>query len=151
LRLRLKPKAPPTGYVDGAWWPRSRDLTVELPALTDVLAIRLGPVVRVAFASAAWNPVTEVDGGAVQLTALRPQEKNVIRVSGSDGQQLTLLVVPPEASGDAGHDAIMLAARRANEDGPADILAATGLLPLATHHKTRKALRPRLRTRRPQR
>jgi hypothetical protein len=21
-RLRLKPKAPQTGYVDGAWWPR---------------------------------------------------------------------------------------------------------------------------------
>ncbi len=25
-RLRLKPKAPSTGYVDGAWWPASRDL-----------------------------------------------------------------------------------------------------------------------------
>jgi len=24
LRLKLKPKAPATGYVDGAWWPRSR-------------------------------------------------------------------------------------------------------------------------------
>jgi Family of unknown function (DUF5994) len=22
-RLRLKPKAPPTGYVDGAWWPKA--------------------------------------------------------------------------------------------------------------------------------
>ncbi|WP_459956134.1 DUF5994 family protein, partial [Mycobacterium avium] len=22
-RLRLKPKAPQSGYVDGAWWPRS--------------------------------------------------------------------------------------------------------------------------------
>ncbi len=26
-RLRLKPKAPQTGYVDGAWWPHSDDLT----------------------------------------------------------------------------------------------------------------------------
>jgi hypothetical protein len=33
LRLKLKPKAPTTGYVDGAWWPRSRDLSAELPAL----------------------------------------------------------------------------------------------------------------------
>ena len=31
LRLRLKPKAPRTGYVDGAWWPRSHDLAAELP------------------------------------------------------------------------------------------------------------------------
>ena len=32
-RLRLKPKAPTTGYVDGAWWPRSDDLAIELPDL----------------------------------------------------------------------------------------------------------------------
>jgi hypothetical protein len=25
-RLRLKPKAPISGYVDGAWWPHSDDL-----------------------------------------------------------------------------------------------------------------------------
>jgi hypothetical protein len=24
-RLRLKPTAPTTGWVDGGWWPRSRD------------------------------------------------------------------------------------------------------------------------------
>ncbi|MFC0105990.1 DUF5994 family protein [Kibdelosporangium aridum] len=28
--LRLKPKAPTTGYVDGAWWPRSRDLSARI-------------------------------------------------------------------------------------------------------------------------
>ena len=32
-RLRLKPKAPLSGYVDGAWWPRSDDLAAELPDL----------------------------------------------------------------------------------------------------------------------
>jgi hypothetical protein len=151
LRLRLKPKAPQTGYVDGAWWPRSRELADELTALTDVLAIRLGPVVRVAFDSAAWNPVAEVDGRSVRLTALRPPEKHIVRVSGSDGRQITLLVVPPEASGEAGHDAIMMAARRANSDGPADILAAAGVVPVAAQKNPHGASRLRLRTRRPQR
>jgi hypothetical protein len=42
LRLRLRPKALTTGYVDGAWWPRSRDLAAELPALLAVLTVRLG-------------------------------------------------------------------------------------------------------------
>ncbi|MFC0114069.1 DUF5994 family protein [Kibdelosporangium aridum] len=151
LRLRLKPNAPPTGYVDGAWWPRSRDLAAELTALAEVLAIRLGPVVRVAFAAAAWKPVSEVDGRAIRLTALRSQEKHIVRVSGSDGIQLTLLVVPPEASGAASHAAIMLATRRANWDGPADILAAAGVVPVAPHQNKHGMLRPRLRTRRPQR
>jgi hypothetical protein len=149
--VRLKPNAPSTGHVDGAWWPRSRELTDELVALTDVLAIRLGPVVRVAFAAAAWNPVAEVDDRGVRLAPLRPQEKNIVRVSGSDGRQITLLVVPPEAPGGAGHDAIMLAARRANSDGPADILVAVGLIPVAVPHRVRNVWRPRLRTRRPRR
>ena len=41
VRLRLKPKAPTTGWVDGGWWPRSRDLAAELPGLLSVLAVRL--------------------------------------------------------------------------------------------------------------
>ncbi|WP_433272542.1 DUF5994 family protein [Actinosynnema sp. CS-041913] len=30
-RLRLRPKTPTTGHVNGAWWPRSQDLVAELP------------------------------------------------------------------------------------------------------------------------
>ena len=37
-RLRLKRKAPRTGYVDGAWWPHSDDLAAELPDLLAVLS-----------------------------------------------------------------------------------------------------------------
>jgi hypothetical protein len=46
-RTRLKPKAPATGYADGVWWPRPRDLSAELPALLAALAVRLGRVQRV--------------------------------------------------------------------------------------------------------
>ena len=44
-RLRLKPKAPTSGYVDGAWWPHSEDLSIELPDLLSVLSVRLGPLI----------------------------------------------------------------------------------------------------------
>ena len=53
-RLRLKPKAPQTGYVDGAWWPRSDDLTTELPDLLAVLSVRLGPIDRVLYKLSDW-------------------------------------------------------------------------------------------------
>jgi len=46
-RLRLKPAAPAMGHVDGAWWPRTRDLTAELPALLAAVAARLGRIDRV--------------------------------------------------------------------------------------------------------
>ena len=48
-RLRLKPKAPQSGYVDGAWWPRSDDLAAELPDLLAVLSVRLGRIDRVLY------------------------------------------------------------------------------------------------------
>jgi hypothetical protein len=56
LRLKLKPKAPTIGSVDGAWWPRSRDLAAELPALLAVLAVRLGPIERVGYHLGDWAP-----------------------------------------------------------------------------------------------
>ena len=57
-RLRLKPKAPQSGYVDGAWWPHSEDLTAELPDLLSVLSVRLGPIGRVIYSVNEWANAT---------------------------------------------------------------------------------------------
>jgi hypothetical protein len=130
LRLRLKPKAPATGYVDGAWWPRSRDLTVELPALAEVLAVRLGRIERVAHALSAWDTVPsrfEVDGYRVRLEGFTYQDQNIIHITGSNRGRVSLLVIPPETTTPAGHDALMTAARRGNADRPEEILAASSL------------------------
>jgi hypothetical protein len=125
LRLRLKPKGPATGYVDGAWWPRSRDLAAELPALTEVLAVRLGRISRVAYALSSWDATPrrfEVDGSRVRLEGFTYQDENIIHVTGSNGGRVSLLVVPPELGDLAGHDAMMTAAHRGNADHPEDIL-----------------------------
>lgn len=132
LRLRLTPKAPPTGYVDGGWWPRSRDLTVELPALVHVSAIRLGRVTRVAFALEAWDKPPRqitVDGNTLRLEGFRSQDQYVVYLSGSDGQRLSLLVIPPEADMGDAHDAMIMAARRGNTDRPVELLALGGIVP----------------------
>ncbi|MET7995833.1 DUF5994 family protein [Amycolatopsis sp. NPDC005232] len=47
--MRLKPAGPTTGHVDGEWWPRSRDLTCELPALLTAAVARLGRIGEVAY------------------------------------------------------------------------------------------------------
>ena len=57
LRLKLKPKtATAVGEVDGAWWPRSRDLVRELRALLPVLAVRVGRIERVTYNLGDWDP-----------------------------------------------------------------------------------------------
>lgn len=127
LRLRLKPKAPATGHVDGAWWPRSRDLTTELAALTEVLTVRLGRIERVAYALSAWDmapPGLEIDGSRVRLEGFTYQDKNIIHVTGANRVRTSLLVIPPEMTDTAGHDAMTTAGHRGNADRPEEILAA---------------------------
>jgi len=132
LRLRLKPKGSLAGYVDGAWWPRSRDLTVELAALVKVLAVRLDGVTRVAFATTEWKAAPRriiVDGNTVQLEGFRSADEHLVHVSGPDRRRITLLVIPPDATTSASHGAMTRAARRDNTDEPLDILTATGATP----------------------
>lgn len=130
LRLRLKPKAPATGYVDGAWWPRSRDLTAELAGLAEVLAVRLGRIERVAYALSAWDTAPrrlDVDGFPVRLEGFAYQEQNTIHVTGANRGRISLLVVPPEMTDPGGHEALMTAGHRGNADRPTTILAAASV------------------------
>ena len=55
-RLALKAVSPSPGHVelDGAWWPRSRDLTHELSALADVLDPLWGRITHVAVNPRHW-------------------------------------------------------------------------------------------------
>ncbi|HEY0640369.1 MAG TPA: DUF5994 family protein, partial [Pseudonocardiaceae bacterium] len=99
-RLRLGAGAATPGELDGAWWPRSRDLTAELPALAAALTGRLGQVGRVAYAMAAWEPAPRgivVSGRRLRLDGFRTQDDDVVDVLGMDRERLRLLVIPPAA------------------------------------------------------
>jgi hypothetical protein len=135
LRLKLKPKAPATGYVDGAWWPRSRDLSAELPTLLAVLAIRLGAVERVSYNLATWDAAPrrlDVNGRQLRLGGFHAQHAHTVDVIGANGARLTLLVLPPGADPDAAHRTLITASRRDNVDSIACLLAATAAPERAT-------------------
>jgi hypothetical protein len=130
-RLKLKPKAPATGYVDGGWWPRSADLAAELPALVEVLAVRLGPIAQVAYSLDAWvTPPRrlQINGARVRLEGFHSQDAHVLHVVGMDRRRISLLVVPTDAAENTAHDALTTAAERGNADSPARILTAVGIL-----------------------
>lgn len=131
-RLRLKPATPMTGFVDGGWWPRSRELAMELPALAIALAERLGPLRRVAFSMASWDDTprrVQVGDCLVRLEGFRTQDENTVYVMGADQTRISLLVVPATASDTAGARALESAAYPDSTDRPATILAASGALP----------------------
>jgi Family of unknown function (DUF5994) len=118
-RLSVKPDAPVTGFVDGGWWPASRDLAAELPALAAELTTRLGRIESVSYNINAWEPAARkitVDGAAVRLAGYRTQDHDTVDVI-SDRRRLTLLVVPPETDQQAAQDALAAASRIGSTDG----------------------------------
>ena len=127
-RLRLKPKAPQSGYVDGAWWPHSEDLTAELPDLLSVLSVRLGPIGRVIYNLNEWAkpPAKFATGGrTVRLDGYRLQPINTVEVLGLNREKIVLLVVSPHANPDQAHAIMMTAA------GPNNALTVNSLLTIS--------------------
>lgn len=124
-RLRLKPKAPASGYVDGAWWPHSDDLTKELPDLLAVLSVRLGAIDRVIYRLSDWAtaPAKLATGGRrVRLDGYRRQPINTLEVVGVQRKTVLLLVVPPYTDPDHAHSTLMAAAAPDNVSTVDDLL-----------------------------
>ncbi|OBS00985.1 hypothetical protein A9W98_22355 [Mycobacterium gordonae] len=124
-RLRLKPKAPLSGYVDGAWQPRTDTLTAELPDLLSVLSVRLGPISRVIYHVDEWtkSPAKFATGGRmVRLDGYRRQPANTIEVVGLNRDKIVLLVVSANADPDQAHITMMAAA------GPNNVSTVENLL-----------------------
>ncbi len=124
-RLRLKPKAAPTGYVDGAWWPRSDDLVEELPDLLAVLSVRLGAVTRVMYNPAQWAkapPRLLTGERPVQLEGHGLQTISTLEVLGVNRKTAMLLVVPPHTDPDHAHETMMTAAAPDNASTVDDLL-----------------------------
>ncbi|MCX4665509.1 DUF5994 family protein [Streptomyces sp. NBC_01381] len=114
-RIALKHADVPAGLLDGAWWPRSRDLTRELPALAAVLDDRLGRITRVAVNPRNWPTIprqVQVTGHLVKIGWFTPEldPHKILLLSYTVGRW-DLLVIPPETGpGDAAR--LMAAATR---------------------------------------
>lgn len=135
LRLRLKAEEPATGFVDGAWWPRSRDLPDELPALLAVLDARLERVERVTYNLTAWSKAPRlllVSKQVIRVEGFRSQHADTVTLIGDGGKvRLTLLVVPPETTRDAAHRILMAASQRGGADEIGELLTRGGRTALA--------------------
>jgi Family of unknown function (DUF5994) len=124
-RLRLKPKAAPTGYVDGAWWPHSDDLVAEVPDLVAVLSVRLGAIDRVVYKLDEWTTAPRkmpIGERVIRLAGYHRHPSNTIEVQGINGKKVVLLVVPHQTGQSRAHDTMMAAA------SPHDASAVEALL-----------------------
>lgn len=98
-RLSLTPKTTSAGKLDGAWWPRSRDLTGELPPLADALEGRWGRITRVLVNPDQWPVVPHkaaVTGHVLHVGWFTEQDPDKIILLSCTTGRCDLLVIPPE-------------------------------------------------------
>ncbi|MGW0903053.1 DUF5994 family protein [Streptomyces sp. NPDC002853] len=141
-RARVALKSP-TGrdLLDGAWWPRSRDLAVELVALVDELDPQWGRITRVAVNPMLWPVVPDkvtVHDHVVKIGWFTPEldPHEILLLSYGIGRW-DLLVIPPE-TGDVSAARLMSAAC-ARDERP---LSATDLIAAETAREMSVGDRP---------
>ncbi|GGX50200.1 hypothetical protein GCM10010341_84830 [Streptomyces noursei] len=134
-RLSFAPAGSPPGLLDGAWWPRSRDLFSELPALTKVLDARWGRITHVTVNPTYWPVVPRkvpVNGHTVHVGWFaEEQDPNKLILLSYTAGRWDLLVIPPETDPAAAARLMSAAAT------PGGLLTASALM--ASEDATRRA------------
>jgi hypothetical protein len=100
VRLRLREPGVVGGFVDGGWWPRTVDLTVERPPMLAEMYEAGYDVRSVTYHPTAWDRPPRrlrVPGHQVRLGGYRTQDPALISLVDTSGwQRVDLAVIPPE-------------------------------------------------------
>ncbi len=126
--LRLRLAAPDAvGSLDGGWWPRSRDLTVELPDLIDNFPPENGRIVRALVSPPDWEQsprrIPLRRGGIAKVGSFPSDDTHVVHLNTAAHTILVLLVVPPD-SDDAQGAALLDSAGTGNRAKAVKLLEA---------------------------
>ncbi|MFE9633347.1 DUF5994 family protein [Streptomyces sp. NPDC006463] len=124
--LRLETTSSREGLLDGAWWPRTRDVETELPALISVLTGHLGRITRVGVDASAWNglPTRLVIDDQVVHVDSDPVGDDTVLITRGENDHFALLVVPPDTTTDAAREMMARAIRADNLTEAAQLLIA---------------------------
>lgn len=114
-RISFRQPVSTAGFIDAAWWPRSRDLTAELPPLLDVLWTGAREITRIAYPLAAWDAAPRrmlIEGRSVRLGGFATSDPLTVRLSGLSGQErIDILVIPPDTDPAIAQRALLLASQ----------------------------------------
>ena len=135
VRVSLRADAGSGGSpFDGGWFPRSNDLSVELPELIAELDRRGVRIERFTYALDGWLPVPRklvLQDRIVRTGGFRSMDPQVVCLTWDEGtKRADLLVVPPDTDVLTGARALRLATRRGLPRSPQMVLAAARSTPL---------------------
>lgn len=96
-RLAVCDRAAGAGGVDGAWWPSTPDLQVELPDLIAVVGSLIGPIRRVVYDRRLWSPAPArlIRGStSIAVDPYRLVAADTIYLKGTHARDAVLFVLP---------------------------------------------------------
>jgi hypothetical protein len=133
-----------SSHFDGAWFPRTRDLAVELRELIAELERRGLRIERFTYPLDAWSPVDRklvVQDRIVRTGGFRSMDPGGVCLTwDGGGRRADLLVVPPETDVLTGARALRLCTRRGLPRSPQMVLAAARSTPLPQVPQYRRAV-----------
>jgi hypothetical protein len=100
------------GKVEGAWWPRSRDVTTELRSLLAALPERLGRITRVALNSTMWDATPRrvlTPTRIMKVGWFTVMDPHLMTLADAQGHRIDLLIIPPQTAEEAAQRALAIA------------------------------------------
>lgn len=126
-RISFRQPVSTDGYIDAAWWPRSLDLTAELPSLLDVMWTAARDITRITYSIAGWDPAPRrlrVEGRMVRLGGFADSDPLTIRLTDAwRSDRIDILVIAPDTDPDVAQRALLFASEAANPDRAEEVLA----------------------------
>jgi hypothetical protein len=125
-RISFRQPVSRAGFIDAAWWPRSLDLTAELPPLLDVLWTAGREVTRFTYNIGLWDPAPRrihYQGRTVRLGEFSSSDPLTVRLSDSWAREhIDILVVVPETDAALARRTLLLASAADSPYRAAEIL-----------------------------
>jgi hypothetical protein len=98
------------GAPRGAWWPETRDLTDQLPALFALWPAEAGRIVRVLYSPPDWDDrprsVQVSDGRRVKTGSFPRDDTHRLTLSMMNGKRYAITVIAPDTSAAAAADVL---------------------------------------------
>ncbi len=125
-RITFRRPLSSVGFIDGAWWPTSRDLERELPDLIRAMSDEGIDIRRVAYNRTWWQPAPNrlhVGGQVIRLGGFEHQDELLIGlVDESRTFRRDFLVIDPKTDSAQAEVALKLAAESGCTDRPAALM-----------------------------
>jgi hypothetical protein len=126
-RISFRQPVSTAGYIDAAWWPRSWDLSAELPALLDVFWTAGRDINRITYNLGAWDTAPrrmQIQGRTVRLGGFATSDPLTVRLSDAWGvERVDVLVIAPNTDPGIAQRTMALASRSASTSRADEILA----------------------------